>query len=189
MVILYTLLVALASELSFLVGLIIGSIVLLFAGTMVTAIRGIGYLTALRAFSQGLISGLFAGAAGIWVAVSLGRALSLPDHRLIWLAVIPPLLGEFGHFLNRFSLRHIGRPDTGAYVPLGRLHEAAWEPFRKFIFSLAHEAFRENAPEDIPVFAAQKAIWFTGRACFGLIVGSLISMWYLASVLHIFTSR
>ena len=189
MVILYTLLVALPSELSFLVGLIIGSIVSMFAAMMVTAIRGTGHLTAMRAISQGLISGLFAGAAGIWVAVSLGRVLSLPDSRLIWLAVIPPILGEFGHFLNRFSLRHIGRPDTGMYVPLGRLHGAAWEPFRQGIFRLAHEAFRDNAPEDIPVFAAQKAIWFTGRACFGLVVGSAISMWYLASVLHIFISR
>lgn len=62
----------------------------------------------------------------------------------------------------------MGRPDIGIYVPLGRLHGAAWEPFRQNIFRLAHEVFRENAPEDIPALAAGKAIWFTGWACFGL---------------------
>jgi hypothetical protein len=41
MVILYTLLVALASELSFLVGLIIGSIVSMFAAMMVTPMHGL----------------------------------------------------------------------------------------------------------------------------------------------------
>jgi hypothetical protein len=187
--IIYTVLVALASEASFVVGLLIGSIVSAFAALMITAIRGSGRLSALRAILQGTICGLFAGTAGLWAAISLGRALSLPDQGLFWLAVVPPFLGEFGHFLNRFSLRHMGKPDAGVFVPLGRLHGAAWEPFRQGIFHNALEVFRENEQEDIPALAAQKAIWFTGRACLGLFIGAVISMWWLAGVLHLFALR
>ena len=189
MITIYTFLVALASELSFLIGLIIGSIVSAFAALAIVFIRGSWRLSAIRAILQGTITGLFAGTAGLWVAVSLGRVLSLPSQWLMWLAVAPPFLGEFGHFLNRFSLRHMGRTDTGVFVPLGRLHGAAWEPFRQGIFHNALEVFRESDPEDIKVLAAQKAIWFTGRACFGLVIGAVISMWWLASILHLFSSQ
>ena len=183
------LVVALAAELSFLIGLLIGSIASGFGALAITAIRGWGRLSFVRALLQGTIAGLIAGGMGLWVAVTLGRSLSVPDRWLIWLAAIPPIVGEFGHFLNRFSLRHRGKPDTGIYVFLGRPHGAAWEPFRQGIFRLAIEAFKENDPEDIPVFAYQKTIWFIGRASWGLLIGAIISMWLIARVFHLSGSQ
>lgn len=102
MILVCTILVALASELAFLIGLLIGSIVSIFAAMTITSIRGQGRLSTIRALLQGAISGVIAGTAGLWVAVSLGRALSLPEQGLIWIAAVPPILGELGHFLNRF---------------------------------------------------------------------------------------
>ncbi len=179
------LLVALGSELAFVIGLFIGSIVSGLVTLLVHAIRGFWRLSAVRALVQGAVCGLFAGAACLWVAVELGRTWSVPDGRLLCLAIVPPIVGEFGHFLNRFSLRHRGKPDTGFFVPLGRLHAAAWEPIRQGIFRIALEVFKENAPEDISVFAARKAIWFVGWMCWGLTLGAIISIWWLARDLHV----
>src|SRR4051812_2482476 len=106
MLAIYILLVALASELTFLIGLIVGNIVCASAALAITDIGGSCRVSAMRAILVGAIAGLFAGTAGLRITILLGRALSLPDQWLIWLAVVPPFLGEFGHFLNRFSLRH-----------------------------------------------------------------------------------
>jgi hypothetical protein len=181
-------LVAIVSEVSFLIGIFIGSIVSLFAGLVaITAIRGSGQFSVARALLQGAICGLVAGTAGFWVAAMLGRSLSLPDQWLLWIAVVPPIVGEFGHFLNRFSLRHRGKPDTGVFVPLGRLHAAAWAPFRRAIYTLGLEIFRENDPDDIPLLAVRKADWFLGWVILGCVVGVAVSMWWLASVLNVST--
>ena len=177
--------VTLASELSFLIGIGIGSFISIFPALLVTAVRGSGMLSSMRAFLQGAITGIVAGAVGIWVTVTLGRSLSVPDSWLFWIAIIPPIIGEFGHFLNRFSLRHRGKPDTGLFVPLGRLHMVAWEPFRKSINTLSLEVFRENDPKDIPFLSYQKTNWFIGRVILGFLFGVVISMWWLTSVLHI----
>ena len=175
------LLVALASELSFVVGIFVGSIMSSFAALAITAVRGYGRLSTARAFLQGTIIGFVAGISGLGVAVMLGRSLSVPSSWLLWLALVPPILGEFGHFLNRFSLRYRGKPNTGVFVPLGRLHAAAWVPLRRNIYTLGLEVFRDSEPQDIPYLAVQKADWFIGRAFWGLAIGAAFSVWLLAS--------
>jgi hypothetical protein len=181
-------LVALASELSFLIGIFVGWVTSGFAALAIVAMRGSGRLSVARALLQGMLCGLVAETAGLGVAAQLGRRLSVPDQWLFWIAITPPILGEFGHFLNRFSLRHRGRPDTGLFVPLGRLHAAAWAPFRRDIYTLGLGMFSESDPGDIPLLAVRKADWFLGRAIWGFLIGVAVSMWWLASALnmHIF---
>jgi hypothetical protein len=174
-------LVALASELLFVVGIFVGSIVSSFAALAITVLRGSGRLSTARALLQGMIIGFVAGTSGLGVAVMLGRSLSVPNSWLLWLALIPPILGEFGHFLNRFSLRYRGKPDTGAFVPLGRLHAAAWVPLRRNIYTLGLEVFRDSEPQDIPYLAVRKADWFIARAVWGVVIGAAFSVWLLAS--------
>jgi hypothetical protein len=181
-----SLIVALGSELAFIIGLFIGSIVSALVSVAITAVRGCGQFSTLRALVQGWVCGLFAGTACGWVAVKLGRSLSVPEGRLIWLAIVPPILGEFGHFLNRFSLRYGGKPDTGVFVPLGRLHRAAWAPIRRGIFTIALEVLKGSGAEDTPALAVRKADSFIGWMCCGVAGGAAISIWWLAKVLHVF---
>jgi hypothetical protein len=179
------LVVALVSELSFVIALVIGGIISVLAALAVTAVRGYARLTRVRAVLQGVVTGLVAGAAGLWVAIELGRSLSVPDSWLLWLAAIPPILGEFGDFWRRFYLQYIGRPDTGVFVPLGRLHGAAKHPLWRSTFEVGLVVFRENDPEDVPVLAASKAYWFIGWMSWGLVIGAITSMWWIAEISHI----
>src|ERR1043166_3175746 len=179
MTFLFTLLVAAGSELAFVIALVVGTFLSMLISFAVTAIRGVGRLSVTRAVCQGVIAGLVAGSAGLWTAVHLGRAASMPANEFIWLAAIPPLLGELGYFLNRFSLRHLGRPDAGMYVPLGRLHAAAWVPLERGVFALAHEIWPESDPEEIPQLAEQQTVWYLDWACFVLLVGAAVSMIWL----------
>src|SRR5207249_9338457 len=126
-------------------------IVAMYAGMAITIIRGTGRLSIARAVFQGTICGLLAGAGGFSTTTMLGRSLSLPDSWLFWMAIGAPTVGEFGHFLNRFSLRHRGKPDSGLFAPLGRLHAAAWAPFRRFLYALGIAIFEGNDPNEIPM--------------------------------------
>jgi hypothetical protein len=188
-------LVAVVSELSFVFGIVVGWLASALTVIAITAALGIRQLSTVRAFLlstgraflQGTVCGLAAGTAGLGVAVVLGRRLSVPDRWIFWAVIMPPILGEFGHFLNRFSLRHTGKPDTGLFVPLGRLHAAAWAFFRRETYTLALEVFKENKPEDIPSLAIRKADRLLGRAILGALVGTIFGMCWVANVLHVFS--
>ena len=178
-------LVTIASELSFLIGIIVGTFTSGLAALASTAMRGSGRLSVVRALLQGILTGLVAGAAGLGVSVMLGRSLHVSDRWLFWIAVTPPIIGEFGHFLRRLSLRRNGRPGTGLFAPLGLLHAAAWAPFRRFAYTLGLELFRENDPKEIPHLAVLKADWFVGWAISGSVIGVAVSMGWLSSALHV----
>lgn len=193
MIILYSLITALAGELSFVIGLVIGSIVSIFGSFAFTILfwiippRGGGRFSAIRAFFQGACSGLVAGLFGLLAVIFLGRYLSVPDHWLLLLAIVPPFMGEFGNFIDRFLLKNNGTPNRGLFVPLGRVHAAAKAPFENNNYHKALYVFRERQPEETKILAAQVSSWLLDWMSWGLPIGAITSMIYLAKAFHLYT--
>ncbi len=153
-------LVALASELSFVAGFLVGTFLSVLAGFAMAMILNSSRLSTGRALLQGAIIGLVAGASCIWVAMTLGNKLSVPNSWLLWLALAPPLLGQIGLF------------------PLNRLSKVAWMPLLQSVF--AHNTLGGDSPTDnIRAEALLKTDWFIRRAFWGVAVGVAISAWYL----------
>lgn len=183
------LLVALLADIAFALGILLGAVLAQVVATVFNFLR-VSRRSLMSAILQGITVGLVAGIAGLWTAIALGRYFGLPDPWLIWLAVIPPALGEFGHWMNRFSLRHLGRPDKSVFMPLGRLHAAAWEFFKSPTFHYYRYIINTERGEsaDSDKFgreAYQLTLWHLGKAICGLAVGAALSMWLLSRALHL----
>jgi hypothetical protein len=173
---------ACASEIAFLLGIIVGTAVASIARLAVLATTsGRSSLSGARALFDGTVSGVIAGAAGLSLAIALGRRLSVPGSWMLWIVTVPPAVGEFGHFLNRFSLRFRHKPDSGLLAPLGRAHGAAWAPLRRLYFTLGVELFKGEDSEQIPLLAVRRADWCVDRAVFGLAIGAAVSIWWIWS--------
>ncbi len=182
--------VAVACEFSFLLGLVLGCTVV----TLVPTTTGSWKPSMLKAIIEGVIIGLFAGTACLWVARLLGNWLAVPSSWWIWLAFALPVLGEFGHFLKRLSLRLRGTPNRGVFMPLGRVHAAAWEflasgTFSELSFKLKRateftsaSANNEVATPDsheIGVLAFRETNLFIMRALWGAVLGAALVAWYM----------
>ena len=151
-----------------------------------------------RAVFQGAVVGPVAGVAALWVSVRVGGHFALPPASLLWIAFTGPALGEFGDFLRRSSLRNTGRPNTGVLAPLGRLHGAAKAMlmtgvYEETLLLLRGHGGQEDAaaePDDTQARAARIAVWFIDVMSWGLAVGALASMLWLAMSLRLpFYSR
>jgi hypothetical protein len=180
-IVIKVLLVAVVSEVCFLVAILIGSPVSSLGIEAIGMTIGSRPYSAAKALLTGAICGSVAGIAGLWVATALGRSLSLPEHWLLWVAVVPPLVGEYGYLLNRFSLRVRGEPDTGVFAPLGRWHQLVWYPLRSSVYHFGLHICGEGAPDTVRVLALRKADWFLGRVICAYAIGVAVSMTCLAA--------
>jgi hypothetical protein len=176
------LLALLGAELAFLVALLVGLLLAILAGMLATTLRGVGYLSMTRAIGQGVIAGVLAGTSAYWAASWIAGARALPHGWVFWLAIALPFYGEFGDFLNRFSLRYRGKPDSGIFVPLGRLHMVVKEPFRTNVFHLATYIFANQEPDEVGKLAYRKMMWFVGWMSFFLLVSAIGSVAYFSCI-------
>jgi hypothetical protein len=174
-------LVALAAEFSFAIGVVAGALLGQLVGTAFNFVVRSGRSLA-STLLQGLTLGLVSGFAAIAVAIWLGRYLGVPDSWLIWLALVPPAIGEFGHWMNRFSLRHLGRPNKGLFMPLGRVHAAAWELYKtptfhyyRYVLNVQHGENPES--EKYGREAYQTTMQDLGKAIIGMIGGVGLVLW------------
>ena len=179
MKILFTIISLFVSEISFIIGILLGTLINPISFFILW--RSVGSFSIIRALVQGVIVGVTASLICCYSTLWITKVFSLPVPSIIWVIILLPALGEVGHFFNRFSIQHTGKADTGFYTILGRLHKAAWEPFRSGVFELAIEANKSNADDDKEYIAAKIALWFTSRAIWGFIIASVVTIYIFSN--------
>jgi len=178
--------VALAADLSFAIGIVVGALLGQLIGTAFNFLVRSGR-SLVSTLLQGITLGFVSGLAAIGVSIWLGRYLGLPNAWSLWLALVPPAIGEFGYWLNRFSLCHLGRPNKGIFMPLGRVHAAAWEFFKTPTFHYYRHVLNvengESPDSDKYGRAAyQKTLEDLARAVVGMVGGVGLALWFVARI-------